>query len=169
MITGPRMVLHIPQEPEFLQGFARVSIAHAALDHSLRMCIKTLADITMEEALAATDREGSGTLRDRIRKLARMRLGEGAPLLKLQAMIRHCEELTAERNRFIHSVIARLDDGQTRMQTAPGSWEELPTAETLENLALEIFALARVLNHERLGGFLDIALNAKKLPAGDGA
>jgi hypothetical protein len=166
MITGPRMILHMPGDPAFLQAAAEVSISHAALDHALKMCVKTLAGITVEVALPALRREGSRMLRDRIRKLARMRLGEGASLLKLQAILSQCEDVTEERNRLTHGVIAVLDNGQTRMQTDTGNWEELPTASMLERLAERIVHLVAHIHHERLNGFLAMALRDRKLPDG---
>jgi len=168
MITGPRMVLHMPDDSAYLQAAAKVSISHAALDHALKLCIKTLAGVTVEVALPALRRAGSRVLRERIGKLAKARLGEGVPLVELQAILSHCEDVTEERNRFTHGVIAVRDDGTTKMQTDTGKWEELPTVAELESLAARIVDLVAHIHHERLNGFLDIALKAKKLPAGDG-
>jgi hypothetical protein len=53
---------HIPEDPAFLQALARVSVCHGHLDYSLRMCVKTFANVTIEEALAATQYEGSQVL-----------------------------------------------------------------------------------------------------------
>jgi hypothetical protein len=64
------------------------------------MTIKSLSGITVEEALKATAFHGSKQLRDRIDKLARQGLGEGAALLKVQALIETCRQLTDRRNRI---------------------------------------------------------------------
>ena len=73
-----RITFHVPGDLAFLQAVARVTICHAHLDYALRMCIKSLTGLGIEEALDATELEGSRMLRERIRKLARTRLGEGA-------------------------------------------------------------------------------------------
>src|ERR1700730_15678142 len=91
MSVAPMMVFHVPEDPAWLQAFGRVTIVHAQLDHILRMTIKTLAGITIEVAMDATEREPSSLLRERIRKLAKARLGEGAALLQLQALMERCK------------------------------------------------------------------------------
>jgi hypothetical protein len=154
MITGPTMTLHMPADPAYLQGAAKVSISHAALDHALKMLVKTLAGTTIEVALPALRREGSRMLRDRIRKFAKSRLGEGVALLKLQAILSECEDVTEKRNRFTHGVIAIQDDGKTRMQTDTGKWEDLPTPAELETLADAISDLVGRIHHERLNGLV---------------
>jgi protein-arginine kinase activator protein McsA len=72
---------HIPEEPELLATLGEVALRHEQMNHILKMTIKTLTNLTPEEAIAATKYESSSQLRDRIKKLARKQLGEGAPLL----------------------------------------------------------------------------------------
>jgi hypothetical protein len=93
MTTGETMVFHVPEDPEWLKAFGRVSVVHTHLDHILRMLIKTLANVTVEVALNATDGEGSAALRDRIKKLAKQRLGDGAALLGLQDIVERCRRV----------------------------------------------------------------------------
>ena len=79
------VTFHVPDDQELLAAFGEVALRHEHMNHILKMTIKSLAGLTPAEALAATKYEGSGQLRERIRKIARKRLGEGTPLLKLQA------------------------------------------------------------------------------------
>jgi len=157
------MTFHMPEEAEFLKSFARVSISHAHLDYSLRMCIKSVANLSIQEALDATEGEGSASLRDRIRKLARLRLGEGAPLLRLQAILQRCKQATEKRNALLHTVVAE-ESGEAKVRNPDHSWSPLPEPTELNDLAFALSGLANELNHARLAGFLHEALAAKQLP-----
>jgi hypothetical protein len=68
--------------------------------------------ITVRQAVDATAYGGSRTLRDRVRKLASMQLGEGTALVKLQALMRQCERATERRNDLVHGIWAREWDGE---------------------------------------------------------
>jgi len=48
--------------------------------------------------------------RDRIRKLGQMRLGEGAALLKLQAILKRCEAASRKLNDLLHNSAKKLSD-----------------------------------------------------------
>jgi hypothetical protein len=155
------MVLELPDDAVWLAAWARVSLRHAHLDYSLQMAIRTLADLEIDEARDATARDGSAMLRRRIKKLARERLGEGAPLLKLQAILNRCGRLTARRNRLVHGIVAQSWDGsKTLMRDHGPDWQALPTIQELDTLANAITAITTELNHARLGGFLAEALDA---------
>jgi len=81
------ITFHVPTDKDLLAAFGEVALRHEHLNHILRMTIKTLARLEVGEALDATAYDGSRQLRERIRKLARQSLGEGQPLLKLQALL----------------------------------------------------------------------------------
>ena len=128
----------------------------------LRYTIKTLTDVTIDESFDATVYEGSALLRRRIKKLARTRLGEGAPLVKLQALITRCERATAKRNILTHSFYAKHSDGVVKAQGMDREWKDLPTAEELDFINNEITTLVMEVNHARLKGFLHEALAEKQ-------
>ena len=155
------MAFHIPTDEKLLAAFGTVGLVHAHLDHILRMTIKTLANLTPQEALDATAMDGSAVLRDRVRKLARSRLGEGPALLKLQALLQRCKRVTEKRNELVHSVWAREMDGDPMLRAADHSWKPLPTVDELDMLAKEIAELVMELNTARLEGFLHDALTKK--------
>jgi hypothetical protein len=155
-------VFHIPDDPAFLQAAARVSLTHAHLDYSLRMCIHTLANVSIEEALEATEYEGPAVLRDRVRKLARMRLGEGTALVKLQALLKRCEDATRDRNALLHNIIVADWLGEKLAMRGPDhSFGPLPAATELEELAARTTRLAVELNHARVNGWLAEALSPR--------
>jgi hypothetical protein len=159
------ITFHVPDEPAFLQAVAKVTICHAHVDYALRMCIKSLAGLELTEALDATELEGSSILRERIRKLGRARLGEGAPLLKLQALMKRCADLSARRNEITHHTIVTSEQFPVALHRLPDhSWQTLPSAVDVEKLANELAAIAIEINHARMGSWLALGLEARPLP-----
>jgi len=155
------IMFHVPGDRELLAAFGEMALRHEHLNYILRMTIKTLAGLTPQEALDATINDGSGQLRDRIRKLARQRLGEGQPLIKLQALIRRCQRATDKRNEFVHSVWAKELDGEAQLRNSDHSIRSLPTIQELSTLSSEIQELTNTLNQARLDGFLSQALTKR--------
>ena len=70
---------HVPEDQELLAALGEVAVRHEQMNHILKMTIKSLADLTPAEAIAATAYESSRQIRDRIRKLSKKRLGDGKP------------------------------------------------------------------------------------------
>jgi hypothetical protein len=157
----PIIEFHVPENPEWLKAFGRVSVVHTHLDHVLRLMIKTLANVAAEVALSATESEGSAVLRDRIKKLAKQRLGEGAALLKVQDTVERCRRVTQRRNDLIHSTIASDwlgVDEEARMYRAGFPVAPLPTVKELESLEKEMGQLIAEIEQARLVGWLAEAL-----------
>lgn len=152
------MLFHVPEDKELLAAYGELSLRHEHLTHILRMTIKSLADLEVTEALDATAYDGAAKLRDRIKTLARQRLGEGEPLLRLQALLERCRRATEKRNDFIHSVWGKEVDGEAFRRTNDHSWQPLPTVGELNSLGKDILVLTNQLNEARLMGFLAEAL-----------
>lgn len=158
-----KMVMsYVPEDQELLAAFGEVALRHEHMNHILKMTIKSLAGLTPAEALAATEYEGSSQLRERIKKIARKRLGEGTPLLKLQAILANCKKLTEKRNDLVHGLWAQELDGEAHVRGAFGNTRPLPTAQELRALGKEIERLTNHLNKERLEGFLMQALSERE-------
>ena len=153
------MTFHVPDDSELLAALGTVSLRHSHLDHILRMTIKTLTDVTVEEALDATSFEGSATLRRRVARLAKQRIGEGEALVKVQALLERCRRATQTRNDLIHSIwAADIDGTDAAVRTDNHGWKPIPTIDELETLSHEIRCLTAELNAARLGGFLSESL-----------
>lgn len=154
------MKFHVPDDPALLAVLGTISLCHSHLDHVLRMMIKTLTEVTVEEALDATVFEGSASLRNRIKKLAKRRLGDGTALVQLQALLERCRRATEYRNDLIHSIWAQdADGGDAAVRTGDHDWKPLPTIDELDALSDELRSLAYELNTARLDGFLSEALS----------
>lgn len=155
------MMFHVPSDKDLLAAIGEVALRHEHLNHILRMTIKTLARLEVAEALDATAYDSSSQLRARIRRLARQRLGEGEPLLKLQAILERCKRATGKRNDLIHSVWGKEIDGEPARKDTAHDWRPLPAPAELRALADDLARLTAELNEARLGGFLQHALTQK--------
>jgi hypothetical protein len=164
-VADTRFIYFDPKlDPDFLHAIGEVSICHGQLDHMLRMTIKTLTAVSVEEALDATERATAAVLRKRVHKLARKRLGDGAALVKLEAILERCRRASASRNDIIHSVVGRELDREPLMRRPGNKWGPPPTVDELRALAVDLQTVAKELNDARLHGFLDEALKSRKAP-----
>jgi hypothetical protein len=153
--------LHIPDDPAIVAAIGRIALRHGQLDYILRMTVKTLSGLSIQDALDATARLGSRDLRERIRKLARQRLGEGPALLRLEAILERAAKATNSRNRLLHSLWAHELDGAPVIRDEDGhAFKAIPSGQELNGLANLLAGISTELNTARLDGFLSEALNA---------
>jgi len=165
-MSARMITFHVPSDERLLAAFGEVALRHEHMNHILKMTIKSLTGVTPAEAFAATMFESSAQLRERVRKIARKRLGEGTELVKLQAIVANCKRLTERRNDLVHGLWAQELDGEPHVRDAYGGTKALPTVEELRALARELEQLTGHLNFERLEGFLKRALETSKNAAG---
>jgi hypothetical protein len=156
------ITLDLPNDKELLAAFGEMALRHEHLSHILRMTIKTICRLRPDEALDATVYDGSRQLRERIRKLARRRLGEGEALLKLQALLERCSRATSRRNELMHGIWARDLDGDPFRSGTSQTQLPLPTVADLMAVTKELRELTRSLNSARLDGFLFEALSIRE-------
>ena len=156
------MMFHVPEDPGLLAAFGEVALRHEHLSHILRMTIKTFAGVEVNEALDATAFDGASMLRERVRKLAKQRLGEGQALVKVQALVERCRRATEKRNEYVHSVWAQELDGEAKRRDGSHRWLPIPTIKELQALSQELLALTQELNHARLEGFIFEALSGRR-------
>ena len=153
----------VPQDTALLEVLGKITVRHGHLDYVLRMVIKTLTETSVRDALDATKRENSSMLRDRIRRLAKARLGDGPALVQLQALLERAKRATERRNDLIHKLWAKGvgGDGGHVIRDDDHSWTPVPTVEALQALELEIKGVQEELNTQRLEGFIKAALDAR--------
>ena len=160
-MSSEMITFHVPKDKELLPALKVVTLRHEHLNNILKMTIKSIADITPEEAFYALKYEGSRSLRQRINKLGNKELGESKALLKLQAILGRAEIVTEKRNKFIHELWAKKLDGHSEIMAVPGELHPLPTVEELEKLANEITEIIQKSNEARLGGFIKERLDER--------
>lgn len=156
-MTSKMIMFHVPDDQELLAALGEVALRHEHMNYILRMTIRSLTGVTVDEVVKATERESSSQIRNRIRKLARSRLGEGAPLIKLEAILEDCRRLTEKRNHLIHGLWTQELDGDAQLSGAHGH-SPLPTTQELLDLAQELMELTNMLIRERSEGFIYEAL-----------
>ena len=61
----------LPEDPQVLAAVGKIALRHGQLDYALKMAVRSLAGITIREAIDATARQSSRDLRERVRRLAR--------------------------------------------------------------------------------------------------
>lgn len=155
---------HVPEDRELLAALGEISIRHGHIDHQVKMMIRTFTGVTAQEAMDATARETSWNLRDRAKKLARSRLGEGAALVKVQALLERSGRITDRRNALVHILCGKDNDGNPVAATNDlKTWEPLPTVVALNALSADMLKLVSdFLSARSKFGFIAQALLEKK-------
>jgi hypothetical protein len=154
------ITLHLPENKEILSEVGVLTLKHGHLDHILKMTVKSLAGLTINEAMNACAHQGSSELRKRVRKLAKQKMGDGVSLVKLDALLARAKKASGKRNRFVHSLWARELDGEAVMKDDNHNFKPIPSLSELKELSLELSEITKELNFARLDpeGFLYIAI-----------
>jgi hypothetical protein len=149
----------LPDDHQVLAGIGKIALRHGQLDYGLKMAVRSLAGITIREAIDATARQSSRELRDRVRRLARKRFGEGDVLVRLDAILERSRRATESRNELLHGLWAIELDGGPVMRTHGHEFRPIPPVAELEAVADDLAQIAKDLNFARLEGFLRDALS----------
>lgn len=155
------ILFHLPDDEGLLAAIGKVAVRHGQLDYMLRMTVKSLANLSIRQALDATERQGSRELRERIRKLAKQRLGEGQTLVLLDGLLARARRASARRNQLLHGLWAAHLDGEAVLRHDDETWHPLPTAAELDAVAVDLHDIATEINFARLDGFLKVALDRR--------
>ena len=146
-----------------------VAVKHVHLDHMLKMTIKSLTGVTVDEAPAELSRKGSLVLRKKIEKKAKQRLGDCPDLTRLQELLDRCRNASEQRNFYVKSVYAiRLSEpnvGSRAILGADQIWCPIPSLEEMRKLSVSIESLISEINEARLHGWLRDAIDATRSPA----
>jgi hypothetical protein len=158
------VAFHIPEDRKLLAALGEISLRHGHIDHVVKLLIKTFSDLTIQETMDATAREGSWNLRDWVKKLARGKLGRGDALLKIQALLRRADHITERRNALVHILCGKDQDGNPVAATEDLTvWKPLPTVADLDALSADMEALRLdMLRARSKSGFISFALLDKK-------
>jgi len=159
------ITFYMPEDALLRAAIGAVAIRHGQLDYVLRMTVKSLAELSVRDAIDATERDGSAKLREQIAKLARRRFGEGQVLLRLKAILTRCRRAAERRNELLHGLFARDLEGAELWRHEGHAWRALPNVTELEALVDEINDIAAELNSARLDGSLRDALRRHPLEA----
>ncbi len=129
--------LDVPEE-KMLAALGEVALRHEHMNHVLRLMVKSLANVTLAEAVAATERKSSSQLRQLVKSLARKRLGG---------------------NRLVHRLWAKDKHGEAQIPYAVGDPSPVPTVKELRALARAIKTHTNQMIADRREGWLHDALS----------
>lgn len=156
------VVLDFPGDTALLEAAGKVSLVHGQLELMLRMTIKTLSGLSLQDALSATAKTKNWELRRDIEKLFRQKTKDVTLYYKLKALLSRCEELSEQRNKLLHNAWAIAPDGSVVTKGERHAWGKAPTADDLNRLASEINNHVGLLNEARLNGFIgDVCKSGK--------
>ncbi|MGO8921122.1 MAG: hypothetical protein ACLQJR_34995 [Stellaceae bacterium] len=155
------MLFNLPSDPALLAALGKVAVRHGQLDYALRISVRSFVPISVKEALDATKRQGSAALRQRVRRLAKQRLGEGEALVRLDALLTRAAQATRRRNELLHGLWAAELDGGPVVRHDDERWHGHPSVAELEALVSELTAVTNELIMARMDGFLKEALDTR--------
>jgi hypothetical protein len=148
----------LPEDQRVLAAIGKIALRHGQLDYALKMTVKSLVGISVRDAIDATARQSSYELRDRVRRIARKRFGEGDVMVRLDAILERARRATEARNRLLHGLWAHELDGGPVMRSDGYEFGPIPTVDQLEDVADELALIEANLTSARLEGFLRDAL-----------
>ena len=160
MSVDKPLYFDLPDDPKVLAAIGAIAIRHGQLDNALCLAIGSVAGVDREQALYATSRQSSRELRERLRKLARQRFGDGAALVNLEALLERARLASEGRNEVLHSVWAKELDGDAKIRDEKLQFKPIPSIGELEKLASDLNEIRQRLLFARQEGFLAIAINA---------
>jgi hypothetical protein len=141
-------------EPAVLQAIGIVTIRHSEHEDVLRMLLRTFLHQDAQEARKHFAYMGPRVLREKAAELGRAIFGPGEVLDQLVALVARSEQLSKQRNEWVHALygVDWLDRPLRREKS--GKWVEQPTQEQLNELASQIDALTLEIRRARSHGFL---------------
>lgn len=152
--------MDLVQDPEILQSAGAVSIAHGQLEHILKMTVKTLSGLTVDEALTATSKMKAWEVRKCIKKLFYDKTTDETMRLKIRVLLNKAEDVSEERNQLIHRPWGIDEHGNIIVKFPDHVWGDPPTPEMLQALAIRINGVAIEFNTARLDGFIEEVVGA---------
>ena len=153
--TKAQIGLSVPADIKLLRALGRVNAAHANLELVLKMCVKTLARLSVEEAMLAYGRANTSEVRDCIRRLFRQVCKDEQLRCKLLAMLGEAKQIAEDRNRLVHRPWGTSKKGDLLTPDERWVWgKNIPTPDELNRLADRVSDLANRLNRERRKGFI---------------
>jgi hypothetical protein len=145
--------LGLPNDPSEVVAIGKVAIRHGQLDHGLKLTIRSIRGLSVEQALAETKRKSVHQLQALVEEHARDRFGEAPILVRIRELLYMSRQATEHRNSVLGDFWAAKSD------SAPDRAPERkprgsPRVAELEAVAENLFSVVKQLDHERHRGCL---------------
>lgn len=146
--------LAIPRQPGLIEALGRLAVAHTHLELILRYAVKTLAGLSVNDALDATNRNPTSEVRNKIKKLFREKKPFPSEETQLEALLGAAQRLSEKRNAFLHSAWSETEAGEAIQKQENHQWGRAPSQAEVDQVTSEILELAKKINDARLTGFI---------------
>jgi hypothetical protein len=146
--------LGLPKDPAVIVAIGKLAIRHGQLDHGLKLTIRSIRRISVEQALTDTKRKSPDQLQALVAEHARERFGEAPALVRIRELLHRSRHATDHRNSVLDDLWAAESD--RALSHAP----EGPRIADLEAVADSLFSVVKELDHERHHGWLHEATEA---------
>lgn len=143
---------YVPDD-DILRELGRLQIRHSHLDHTLRLAIKRMLGISIDDPGYWNETRGMAkTLRDRARELITERYSDDDMVGTLNQVLDDAEVATTQRNRLLHSVWMKALDGEPVLHDRDNTLEmhvgfKLPSVGEVASVSERVERIQSVLNH----------------------
>src|SRR3954462_6595723 len=96
--------LSLPRDPAVLVAIGKLAIRHGQLDHGLKLTIRSIRAISVEQTLTETKRKPLHRLRDLIDGHARDAFGQKPVLNRLQELLERSRQAIDHRNSVLQNL-----------------------------------------------------------------
>jgi hypothetical protein len=141
-------------DDDVLRELGRLQIRHSHLDHTLRLTIKRMLGISIDDPGYWNETRGmTSALRERARALIAERYGNDDDIAGiLNKVLDDAETATTLRNRLLHTVWMKAPDAEPVLHDRDNSLKmhvgfQLPTVDEVASVSERIQRIQRVLNH----------------------
>src|SRR4029077_20644193 len=102
-----RMIsLGLPNDPSEVVAIGKVAIRHGQLDHGLKLTIRSIRGISVEQAFAETMRKSQHQLRALVEEHARNRFGKAPNLVRIRELLHSARQAADHRNSVLDELWA---------------------------------------------------------------
>jgi hypothetical protein len=158
----PLIRLSLPEDKALLEAAGRAALAHAHLEHVLRLTIKTLSGMRQRDTLITMNKVSVHNVREVIQHLFAEKVqNKGWKLQRakdakaiLAKMLDKAAKASGRRNKCIHRPWAKDQNGQLYSKNDAHQWSSPPTAADLKKLANDILEVASEFSEARLEGII---------------
>lgn len=146
--------LGIPFEyPELLSVLGMLAVSHGNLEMIQIMCLKTLEELSADEAIKNYRQKPASDLRKRIHEIIKPDLEGGEPINKaaqrIEKLVNKARCVSEQRNDLIHCFWGK-HEGHWVVSPDETQWNPMPDVAVVKDLSLRILQVTNELNSERL-------------------
>lgn len=148
-----KIEFYVPDD-DILRELGRLQVRHSHLDHTLRLAIKRMLGISIDDLGYWNETRGmANVLRNRARKLIAERYSDDDNIAgTLNQVLDDAEVATTQRNRLLHSVWMKAPGGEPVLHDRDNTLKmhvgfKLPSVGEVASVSERVERIQRILNH----------------------